>query len=477
MAGGVSFWPPESGGSGSGVTSLNALTGSLTLAAGANITITPSGGNTLTIAAVSPTAGDLTDVGTDGIVITGGSGAVLGAGTSIAQHVADATHNGYLSSTDWVAFNAKQTAGNYITALTGDITAAGPGSAAATLATVNSDIGSFGTASAAPTLTVNAKGLVTAAADTSIQIVESQVTNLVSDLAGKQAAGNYITALTGDGAASGPGSATLTLATVNSDVGSFGGATSVSAITVNAKGLVTAAASTSIQIAESQVTNLVSDLSGKQSTGNYITAITGDLVASGPGSAAGTLATVNSDVGSFTSANITVNAKGLITAASNGSGGSGSYSQLRYTGGNAGIGSTNTAVMKWSTQVGSTIGAALSIVQSAANGDYVLIGVNGKVDISYTFGDSLSTTTFGILIDPTGSTYSNGGAVLTGNIRIMGPSTGEIGVMAVGISGSSNSFQSVSWGGLVVSGAKIYFLVNGGAPGAANSQFTVVHAT
>lgn len=60
-------------------------------------------------------------------------------------------------------------------------------------------------------------------------------------------------------------------------------------------------------------------LDSKQATGNYITALTGDLTASGPGSAAATLATVNSDVGSFTNANITVNAKGLITAASNGS--------------------------------------------------------------------------------------------------------------------------------------------------------------
>jgi hypothetical protein len=50
-----------------------------------------------------------------------------------------------------------------------------------------------------------------------------------------------------------------------------------------------------------------------------ITVLTGDVTATGPGSAAATLATVNSNVGSFTNANITVNAKGLITAATSGS--------------------------------------------------------------------------------------------------------------------------------------------------------------
>lgn len=60
-----------------------------------------------------------------------------------------------------------------------------------------------------------------------------------------------------------------------------------------------------------------------QAPGNYITALTGDVTASGPGSSAATLATVNGNVGSFTNANITVNGKGLITAASNGASGSG----------------------------------------------------------------------------------------------------------------------------------------------------------
>lgn len=49
------------------------------------------------------------------------------------------------------------------------------------------------------------------------------------------------------------------------------------------------AGSDAVTLAESQITNLVSDLAGKQATGNYITALTGDVVATGPGSVAATI--------------------------------------------------------------------------------------------------------------------------------------------------------------------------------------------
>jgi hypothetical protein len=42
--------------------------------------------------------------------------------------------DGYLAATDFVTFNNKQPAGNYITDLTGDVTATGPNSATATIA-------------------------------------------------------------------------------------------------------------------------------------------------------------------------------------------------------------------------------------------------------------------------------------------------------------------------------------------------------
>lgn len=101
-------------------------------------------------------------------LVTGTAGTDFGIVSSVATHtfnlpVASASNTGKLSNSDWSTFNSKQAAGNYITALTGDVTATGPGSVAATLATVNGNVGSFGSSTSIPNFTVNAKGLITAA--------------------------------------------------------------------------------------------------------------------------------------------------------------------------------------------------------------------------------------------------------------------------------------------------------------------------
>lgn len=56
-----------------------------------------------------------------------------GTSPNISIQNADSTHTGALTSTDWNTFNNKQPAGNYITTLTGDTTATGPGSVISTL--------------------------------------------------------------------------------------------------------------------------------------------------------------------------------------------------------------------------------------------------------------------------------------------------------------------------------------------------------
>lgn len=130
----------------------------------------------------------------------------------------------------------------------------------------------------------------------------------------------------------GGGTGTVTsvsVVTANGLSGSVATATTTPAITLDisaldaskiANGLVSNA---EFQFLDGVTSSIQTQLNAKQATGNYITGLTGDVTASGPGSVAATLATVNASVGSFTNANITVDAKGRITTATNGTGGGG----------------------------------------------------------------------------------------------------------------------------------------------------------
>lgn len=124
-------------------------------------------------------------------VSTGASTPVI----SISQ--ATTSTNGYLSSTDWNIFNSKQAAGNYVTALTGDVTASGPGSVAATVAKLQGN-----------TLTITTPASGNYVRYNGLAFVNSPL--LASDLSGTLPASS-LPAFSGD-VTSSAGSTTLTLA-------------------------------------------------------------------------------------------------------------------------------------------------------------------------------------------------------------------------------------------------------------------------
>ena len=130
------------------------------------------------------TFGNLTDGVSDGITITGGTGAVIGAGVNITQQVATSSQNGYLASADWMTFNAKQPAGAYITALTGDVVATGPGSVASTIQT---NVVSNSKLAQMPANTI--KGNNTGSTANATDLTGTQVTALLSNFTGDSGSG------------------------------------------------------------------------------------------------------------------------------------------------------------------------------------------------------------------------------------------------------------------------------------------------
>lgn len=123
----------------------------------------------------------------------------------------------------------KQPTGNYITALTGDATASGPGNAVITFTTVNSNTGGFGSASSVPVFSVTAKGFLTGVTNTPILITESQVTSLVSDLADINSSISGLSSSTSANFAS----VNSSIATTNSNLTSFTNTTNTSIGSIN----------------------------------------------------------------------------------------------------------------------------------------------------------------------------------------------------------------------------------------------------
>lgn len=174
--------------SGQTTVTANSTSTALTFVAGSNMTITTD--NTAkTITFASSGGGGISD-GDKGDITVSSSGSVwaidndvvtyakiqnvsatdrlLGRDTAAAGDIEELTVGGGIEFTG--------SGGIQTSAFTGDATKTAGGTVL-TLATVNSNVGSFGSASQAGTFTVNGKGLITAASNTAISLASTAITD------------------------------------------------------------------------------------------------------------------------------------------------------------------------------------------------------------------------------------------------------------------------------------------------------------
>lgn len=278
VVGGIPAWSAIPA---SGVTSFNTLTGAVTISAGSNITLTPSGNN-ITIASTG-TASPLT---TKGDVYTFSTvNARLGVGTNgqvLTADSAQTTGIKWATPASSIAIGSSVSGGTNQSILfvnSGLLAQDNPNF------TYDSSTGRLGV----QYIDVNDFGLNPPNIDVLNRKLANVSQNVVLDWSGSTGIN-------------------LPLQTASRAL-----------VTDSSKNVISSSVTATELGYVSGVTSAIqTQLNAKQASGNYITALTGDITASGPGSVAATLATVNSNVGSFTYSSITVNAKGLITAASSG---------------------------------------------------------------------------------------------------------------------------------------------------------------
>jgi hypothetical protein len=109
--------------------------------------------------------GNLTETVSSVLTITGGTGAVIGSGTTIQMSQAGAGSDGYLSSTDWNTFNNKQPAGTYVTSVTGSAPIASSGGTTPAISITQSGVATDGYLSSTDWNTFNNKATYPAFSD------------------------------------------------------------------------------------------------------------------------------------------------------------------------------------------------------------------------------------------------------------------------------------------------------------------------
>lgn len=272
--------------------------------------------------------------GASGTIISNGSGAI-GQGTSSGTATVFGTVSGALTSGNCVQSDASHNlvdagapcggAGGGITALTGDVTASGSGSVAATLATAQPAVHTWALAqtfTVAPVFT----NQPTSRTALGLGTMATQAASAVA------ITGGTIAGLTGLGIRDTSAAFDVTVAAVSSVALTAGRTLTLDV--VNAARTLKLGANLTLATDPGAVTGALksngsgtftqaacADLVVACLTANQTVTLSGDATGSGATAITTTLATVNANVGSFGSATqvgtFTVNGKGLITAAGN----------------------------------------------------------------------------------------------------------------------------------------------------------------